>query len=232
MLIPATRCLNGPMRSFPSKMLSRWTKLAALRQNPRRPDAILLRAGVTPWSHVRPMGEDMVATQLVLPAGHTLRPVDLGAIAACGHTSVCVARRPRVAVLPTGTELVEIGKPVKAGDIIEFNSLVLAAQIEQWGGQVTRFPITPDNFESILQRVADAATNHDLVLLNAGSSAGSEDFSALVVEKLGELLVHGVAVRPGHPVILGMIESGGGKIPDHRGAGISSICCLDRGNIC
>jgi putative molybdopterin biosynthesis protein len=167
---------------------------------------------------VRPMGEDMVATQLVLPAGHTLRPVDLGAIAASGHHQVQVARRPRVAILPTGTELVPIGEPVKSGEIIEFNSLILAAQVNSWGGQADRFPITPDNFEVICQQVAGAAKEYDLVLLNAGSSAGSEDFSAQVVEALGELLVHGVAVRPGHPVILGMIyrdcsESGRAAIP-------------------
>jgi putative molybdopterin biosynthesis protein len=181
--------------------------------DPRSPSAIRIRAAVVPWSHVRPIGEDIVATQLVLPAGHTLRPVDLGAIAACGHTTVRVARKPRVAVLPTGTELVEIGKPVRPGDIIEFNSLVLAAQVKQWGGEATRFPITPDNLEAILEQVGQAAASHDLVLLNAGSSAGSEDFSARVVEELGELLVHGVAVRPGHPVILGVIRTGDGKIP-------------------
>jgi len=90
---------------------------------------------------------------------------------------------------------------------------VLAAQVEQWGGQATRYPITPDNLEAILQRVTEAAANHDLVLLNAGSSAGSEDFSARVVETLGELLVHGIAVRPGHPVILGMVNSGEGRVP-------------------
>lgn len=174
--------------------------------DPRRPEKIRLRASLAPWSHVRPMGEDIVATQLVLPAGHTLRPVDLGAIAACGHSQVRVARRPRVAILPTGTELAPIGQPVKAGDIIEYNSLVLAAQVRSWGGEATRYPITPDNFETIQARVADAARAHDLVLLNAGSSAGSEDFSARVVASLGDLLVHGVAVRPGHPVILGMLN--------------------------
>ena len=81
------------------------------------------------------MGEDIVATQLVLPSGHTLKPVDLGAIAACGHHLVKVARRPRVAVIPTGTELVEIGTVVRPGDIIEYNSLVLAAQIREMGGE-------------------------------------------------------------------------------------------------
>ena len=172
----------------------------------RKPHALRIRAAVTPWKHVRAMGEDMVATQLVLPAGHTLRPIDLGAIAGCGHDRVQVARKPRVAVIPTGTELVQIGQPVKPGDIIEYNSLVLAAQVNAWGGQATRFPITPDDFDTIRNQVISAADDHDLVLLNAGSSAGSEDFSANVVESLGELLVHGVAVRPGHPVILGMID--------------------------
>ncbi|HEX9028012.1 MAG TPA: molybdopterin biosynthesis protein [Anaerolineales bacterium] len=173
--------------------------------DPRHPTSIRIRAAVTPWSQVRPMGEDIVATQLVLPAGHTLRAVDLGAIAACGHTHLNVARRPRVAILPTGTELVPIGQAVRAGDIIEYNSLVLAAQVKAWGGEATRYPITMDDFDLIRQRVAEAARQHDLVLLNAGSSAGSEDFSARVVESLGDLLVHGVAVRPGHPVILGML---------------------------
>ncbi len=179
----------------------------------RHPLTIRLRAALTPWMHVRPMGEDIVATQLVLPAGHTLRPVDLGAIAASGHQTVTVSRRPRVSVLPTGTELVPIGQAVKKGDIIEYNSVVLAAQVKAWGGEPRRQPITADIYEQIRERVRVAASESDLVLLNAGSSAGSEDFSARVVEDLGELLVHGVAVRPGHPVILGMLRVEG---PDGR----------------
>ncbi len=174
--------------------------------DPRKPAAIRIRASVTPWSHVRPLGEDIVATQLVLPAGHALRAFDLGAIAASGHVSVIVARRPRVAILPTGTELVPIGAELKPGDILEYNSLVMAAQLKAMGAEPVRFPITMDDFESIRARVSEAAQTCDLVLLNAGSSAGSEDFSAQVVESLGELLVHGVAVRPGHPVILGMLD--------------------------
>lgn len=172
----------------------------------RKPKSIRIRASVAPWSHVRPLGEDIVATQLVLPAGHVLRPADLGAIAASGHQTIKVARKPKVAILPTGTELVPIGSKLKAGDILEYNSLVIAAQIKNMGGEPTRYPITKDDFDLICQCVAEASQTHDLVLLNAGSSAGAEDFSAKVVEKLGTLLVHGVAVRPGHPVILGMIE--------------------------
>ena len=172
----------------------------------RKPRTIRIRAAVAPWSHVRPLGEDIVATQLVLPAGHSLRPADLGAIAASGHQTIRVALKPKVAILPTGTELVPIGSKLKSGDILEYNSLVLAAQIKQMGGEPTRYPITKDDFDLICERVLEAAQTHDLVLLNAGSSAGAEDFSSKVVEKLGTLLVHGVAVRPGHPVILGMID--------------------------
>jgi len=177
-----------------------------ITQDIRAPKSIRIRAAVAPWSHVRPLGEDIVATQLVLPKGHTLRPVDLGAIAASGHPEIKVARKPKVAILPTGTELVPIGSKLKTGDILEYNSLVLAAQIKAMGGEPTRYPITKDDFNLICEQVLDAAQDHDLVLLNAGSSAGAEDFSAKVVEKLGTLLVHGVAVRPGHPVILGLIS--------------------------
>ena len=172
----------------------------------RGPSSIRIRAATAPWTHVRPLGEDIVATQLVLPAGHTLRPADLGAVAASGHADLKVARRPRVAILPTGSELVPIGSELKRGDILEYNSLVMAAQVKAMGAEPTRFPITPDNFDDICARVQEAARDHDLILLNAGSSAGAEDFSAKVVEKLGMLLVHGVAVRPGHPVILGLIN--------------------------
>ncbi len=178
----------------------------AITSDLRTPKAIRIRAAVTPWSHVRPLGEDIVTTQLVLPAGHILRPMDLGAVAASGHSTVEVARKPRVAVIPTGSELVPIGSDLKPGDILEYNSLMLAAYVNQWGGEAARFPIIPDEFDAICLAVQKAARECDLILLNAGSSAGAEDFSARVVEKLGTLLVHGVAVRPGHPVILGMVE--------------------------
>ena len=172
---------------------------------------IEIRASLPPWHHVRPMGEDMVATELVLPANHKLRPVDLGALAGSGHATVPVYRQPRVAIIPTGSELVAAEKVaekgIQPGEIIEYNSLVLAAQVAEWGGLPTRWPIVPDNFEAIQTAVRQAAQDHDLILLNAGSSAGSEDYTADVVQSLGQLLVHGVAVRPGHPVILGMVEN-------------------------
>ncbi len=184
-----------------------------LATDKRNPASIRIREAIAPWKHVRAMGEDMVATQLVLPAGHTLRPIDLGAIAGSGHYEIKVSKRPRVAVLPTGTELKPIGEPVERGDIIEYNSVVLAGQINSWGGTATRYPITVDVFEAIKATVAEAVKEHDLVLLNAGSSAGSEDYSADVVQQLGTLLVHGVAVRPGHPVILGMLDADERQVP-------------------
>ena len=179
------------------------------------PGGIEIRAAVPPWHHVRAMGEDMVATELVLPANHRLRPVDLGALAGSGHASVAVYRQPRVAILPTGSELVTVEQAAAAGprpgQIIEYNSLVLAAQVAQWGGRPTRWPITPDKLDAIQAAVATAAREHDLLLINAGSSAGSEDYTAHVVQNLGQLLVHGVAARPGHPVILGLIHAGDGR---------------------
>ena len=175
-------------------------------RDPRQPNAIQVRAAVSPWTHVREMGEDMVATQLVLPQGHKLKPVDLGAAAGAGYDTLDVARKPKVAVIPTGTELVYPGDPLQAGDIIEYNSIVLAAQVMEWGGEATRIENIPDDYQRIKSEVIKAARDHDLVLLVAGSSAGSEDYSAQIVAECGELLVHGVAVRPGHPVILGMIK--------------------------
>jgi len=175
--------------------------------------AIQIRAAVPPWHHVRPMGEDMVATELVLPANHKLRPVDLGALAGSGHAEVAVYRRPRVVIIPTGSELVSVESALtdglQPGQIIEYNSLVMAAQVENWGGLPTRWPMVRDEFEAIQTAVRQAAPSHDLILINAGSSAGSEDYTAHVVQSLGQLLVHGVAVRPGHPVILGMILDSG-----------------------
>ncbi|MBN1965843.1 MAG: molybdopterin biosynthesis protein [Anaerolineae bacterium] len=167
-------------------------------------NGLLIRSAVAPWQHVRPLGEDMVATELILPANHRLRPVDLGAVAGSGHVTVSVRRKPRVAILATGDELVRPGEALHPGDVIEYNGLVLAAQVTEWGGDPVRLPPAPDDFAAIRAAVAEAARAADLVLVNAGSSAGSKDHTAAVVEALGELLVHGVAVRPGHPVVLGM----------------------------
>jgi putative molybdopterin biosynthesis protein len=171
-----------------------------------QPPAIEILAAVAPWQHVRPMGEDMVATELILPANHRLRPQDIGAAAGAGHSQLKVRRKPRVAIQPTGTELIAPGAELYPGAIIEYNSLVLAAMVCEWGGQADRLPPLADDYAAIRERVLTAARDHDLVIINAGSSAGSEDFTARIVAELGELLVHGIAIRPGHPVILGLIH--------------------------
>ena len=169
-------------------------------------EEIEIHAAVPPWHHVRAMGEDMVATELILPEGHSLTPVDLGAIAGCGLGAVEVRQRPRVAVIPTGSELVPPGRAVKPGEIIEFNSLMLCGMVREWGGEANRTGIVPDDFPAIRAAVEEAVATHDVVVINAGSSAGSEDFTAAIVRELGELLVHGIAIRPGHPVVLGIVR--------------------------
>ena len=172
----------------------------------RDAEAVEIRAPAAPWQHVRLIGEDIVASEMVLPENHVIRPADVGAAAAAGHVSLGVRRRPRVAVIPTGSELVPPGQEMRSGDIVEFNSLVLAGMIRQWGAEVTRWPIVPDERESIKSALEEAVRDHDVVLVNAGSSAGSEDHTAAVISTMGRLLVHGVAIRPGHPVALGICQ--------------------------
>ena len=169
-------------------------------------DQIQIMAAVAAWQHVRLLGEDIVATELVLPENHRISPADLGAMAAAGLTEVEVRRKPVVTIIPTGTELVRPGEPLEAGKIIEYNSLMMAAQVEEWGGQPIRHPIVPDEFHRIEEAVQEALEVSDIVVMNAGSSAGSEDYTAQVVSEVGTLLVHGIAVRPGHPVVLGVAE--------------------------
>ena len=173
---------------------------------PHGKDAIEIMASVAPWQHVRTMGEDIVASQLILPPGHRIRPHDVGALLAGGLTHIPVRRRPRVVVIPTGTELVQPGSPLKPGDIIEFNSLMLAAMVEDWGGQPVRWDPVPDDRDRLRSTILEALESTDVLVVNAGSSAGSEDYTARLVEELGELLVHGVALRPGHPVVLGVVR--------------------------
>ena len=161
-------------------------------------------AAAAPWQYVRPMGEDIVASELVLPQGRRLEPRDLGALAAAGHAEVEVVAPPRVAVIPTGSELVRIGRRPQAGELIEFNGLMLGALAETWGAEPLRDDIVADDFHAIRDATEAALESADIVVINAGSSAGREDYSARVIADLGRVFVHGVAVRPGHPVVLGV----------------------------
>ena len=188
-------------------------------------DEIEIMAAVADWQHVRLLGEDMVATELVLPENHRIGPSDLGAMAAAGLVQVPVRRKPVVCIIPTGTELITPGEPMEVGKIIEFNSLMMAAQVEEWGGSPVRHPIVPDDFSQIKGAVEKALETSDVVILNAGSSAGSEDYTAQVVSEVGQLLVHGIAVRPGHPVVLG--AAGGTPIIGAPGYPVSCVLTMD-----
>ena len=166
-----------------------------------------VRAAAAPWQHVRTIGEDVSATELLLPEGHRLRPVDLAAAAAAGHTELSVRRQPRVHVIPTGDEVRPLGGAEPApGELVDTNSLMLAAQAREAGCEVETTPILPDDRAEIVAAVRQGAARADLVIVIAGSSAGRDDHTAAVVEEAGTLLVHGVAVKPGHPVVLGVVD--------------------------
>ena len=167
---------------------------------------IEIRAPVPPYNHIRPLGEDIVESELLLPQNHRLRPADLGACAAAGVTQIAVRPKPAVAIIPTGNELVDIADDPKPGDIVEFNSIVLATMLEEWGADPTRLPPVPDDPEVLRNAIAETAGRFDITLVNAGSSAGSEDYTAGCVEQLGDLVIHGVAIRPGHPIVLGVVQ--------------------------
>jgi putative molybdopterin biosynthesis protein len=166
-----------------------------------------LRAAVAPYQHVRSIGEDISATELLLPAGHRMRPVDAAAAAASGATEIEVSRRPVVAILPTGDEMRPIGSGLAPGELLETNSLMLAGQARELGCEVLVMPIEPDDQARIAEAMREAVTHCDLLIVIAGSSAGRDDHTAALVDQLGRLAVHGVAVKPGHPVVLGTIDS-------------------------
>ena len=167
--------------------------------------AVELRAAAAPYQHVRSIGEDVSATELLLPAGHRLRPVDVAAAGAAGMTELVVRRAPVVAVIPTGDEIRPIGVELKPGELPDTNSSMLAAQAAEAGCEAVRHAIAPDRPALIVDAVREAAAAADLVIVIAGSSAGRDDYTAEVVTEVGTLAVHGVAVKPGHPVVLGVV---------------------------
>lgn len=167
---------------------------------------VAIRQAAAPWQHVRLVGEDIVATEPLLPRGHRIRPFDIGALLAAGHTSVPVAPRPRVAIVPTGSELVEPGAEAPPGAIIEFNSRVVAAFVEEWGGEPRRLPCVPDDLQLIKAAVQAAVRDHDIVAVIAGSSAGEHDFTVTALRELGTILVHGIDIMPGKPAICSTVQ--------------------------
>jgi len=168
-------------------------------------DGVELHMPATPWQHVRTIGEDLVATELILPEGHEIRPIDQGAMLATGVTQINIQRPPKAHVIPTGSELIQPDQAPKAGNIIEFNSRILAGYLNEWGAEATRGLPVIDDQEKLKQVILAAAEENDIVILNAGASAGTKDYSAKVLAEIGQVVVHGVAIKPGKPVILAMI---------------------------
>lgn len=160
-----------------------------------------------PYQNIRPLGEDIVENSLIIPSGHKIRPVDIGAMLAGGVNEVCVIKKPVVGIIPTGSELVDPGSSLKVGDIIDFNSRTFRAQVFEYGGTAKNYPIAADEYEKIKTALKMAVCECDIVLINAGSSAGREDYTPDVIKELGEVYIHGVAIKPGKPVILGSIDN-------------------------
>jgi putative molybdopterin biosynthesis protein len=184
-----------------------------------------LISAVYPWQHVRPIGEDIVAAEMILPENHRIRPQDIGAMLAGGVLEVEVRRRPVVSIIPTGTELVKPGSPLNPGDIIEYNSEVLKGFVLEWGGTANISDIKADDYSLIRDEILKALSTSDIVIVNAGSSAGSEDYTSSIVEEIGELLVHGIASKPGKPVILGI--AGGKPVIGIPGYPVSAVLAFD-----
>jgi len=165
-----------------------------------------LAMAATPWQHVRTIGEDIVATELILPEGHRIRPIDQGAMLASGITEIKVKQIPMAVVIPTGSELIQPGVPAQPGQIIEFNSRILAGSLQEWGADARRAAPVEDDPEKLRQVILTATKENDIVILNAGASAGTKDFTSLVLADLGKIIVHGVAIKPGKPVILAIVN--------------------------
>ena len=163
-------------------------------------------AAAAPWQHVRIIGEDIVANELVVPEHQAISPVDIAALLAAGLETISVLAKPRVAVIPTGDEIVATYRELKPGAILDVNSHMLAAAVRDWHGEATRYPIVRDDPAALEQAVGEALAANDIVVVNAGTSAGTEDFTATVLGRLGEVLTHGVAIKPGKPVVLAICQ--------------------------
>ncbi|MEI6842000.1 MAG: molybdopterin biosynthesis protein [Methanomicrobiales archaeon] len=164
-----------------------------------------IRKSVSLWQHIRPAGEDVREGQLVLPEGHRIRPFDIGALATYGIVHID-AREVNVGLIPTGSELVNLGIRPGPGQVVESNTIMAQVFLNEMGANCTRYPIARDKPEIIEESLCKAVDENDLVLISAGSSAGSRDYTAEVIESVGELLFHGVAMKPGKPAMLGKIN--------------------------
>jgi putative molybdopterin biosynthesis protein len=169
--------------------------------------------------NVRARGEDFPAGELLIPAGHRLRPADLAGAATAGHATLGVARRPLAAIIPTGDEIRPAGAVLGPGDVTDSNSLLLASRAGQTGALPFVTDVQPDDPDAIAAEIRRVALAADIVLLVAGSSAGRSDHTAAVIARVGGLAVRGVAIRPGHPVLLGYARAG----PARAGQSVAAV---------
>lgn len=169
-------------------------------------DEVEITASAASWQHIRPVGEDIVAGEMILPSCHLIRPIDVGVLLSAGITEIEVVKKPFVTIFPTGTEIIEPGDEIREGSIIESNTRMFEQMVLEQGGLAKRCPILEDDYEKIRDEVKKAAAGSDMVLINAGSSAGRDDYTVHVLRELGEVLVHGVAIKPGKPVILAIVD--------------------------
>lgn len=165
--------------------------------------SITIHAAAAPWQHIRQIGEDVCAGEMILPSHMTVSPSAIGAMIAGGVLEIEVIAKPVVGIIPTGDEIIPPCTDPKPGDILEFNGSIFSAMVKSWGADAVVYPIVPDKFDQIKAMVSRAAAECDMVILNAGSSAGREDYSARVIRELGQVLYHGIAMKPGKPAILG-----------------------------
>lgn len=165
-------------------------------------EGMVIRAAAHSWEHVRPVGEDIVVGEMILTRCHRIRPIDIGVLLSGGVTDISVYAQPKVGIIPTGTEIVEPYEDPEEGDIIESNSRMFEAMVRENGGIPRRYDIVEDDYEKIKAAVLRALDENDMVLVNAGSSAGTEDYTVHILREIGEVFIHGVAMKPGKPVIL------------------------------
>ena len=187
-----------------------------------------LEVAVAPWTHVRRIGEDIVATELVLPRRRKLTAYDLGALLSCGVWEVDVYERVRMAVIPTGDEVLDYTTQPEPGpgQVVESNSVMLCALAQGWGLDARRFPPVPDNLESLSRAVEEALNSKaHIVTIVAGSSAGSKDFTRAVMERFGDVVVHGIQAMPGKPSLLGVAQ--GKLLVGAPGYPVSSVVCFE-----
>ncbi|MBP2134010.1 putative molybdopterin biosynthesis protein [Methanomicrobium sp. W14] len=163
-----------------------------------------VRKAARPWQNVRPAGEDIKKGELIAPAGHRMRAFDTGAFGTYGIKELCV-RKLSAGLVPTGSELVEIGNVPGPGQVVESNIPMASVWFSERKVDARCYPITPDDPEMIKKAVEKAAVENDIVIVSAGSSAGTKDFTAGAISELGELIFHGIAIMPGKPMILGKV---------------------------